>query len=101
MSTETIANVDAVTPPAPIVHSQDIYDLVPGVWIIPDHRIPLVPNARRFKAGHRIRLHLTSDDQDPQAPAIMGFRHATVGTSTINSIRSESRLLLPFLPQRE
>jgi len=63
------------------------------------YRIPLVPNARRFKAGHRIRLHLTSDDQDPKAPAIMGFRHATVGTSTINSIRSGSRLLLPFLPQ--
>jgi hypothetical protein len=63
------------------------------------YRIPLVPNARRFKAGHRIRLHLTSDDQDPTAPAIMGFRHATVGTSTINSIRSQSRLLLPFLPR--
>ena len=63
------------------------------------YRIPLVPNARRFKAGHRIRLHLTSDDQDPEAPAIMGFRHATVGTSTINSIRSGSRLLLPFLPK--
>ncbi len=44
MSTETIANVDAVTPPAPIVHSQDIYELVGGVWVIPDHRIPLVPN---------------------------------------------------------
>jgi hypothetical protein len=27
------------------------------------YRIPLVPNARRFKAGHRIRLYLTSDDQ--------------------------------------
>ena len=63
------------------------------------YRIPLVPNARRFKAGHRIRLHLTSDDQDPKAPAIMGFRHATVGTSTINSIRSESRLHLPVLPK--
>jgi X-Pro dipeptidyl-peptidase-like protein len=63
------------------------------------YRIPLVPNARRFKAGHRIRLHLTSDDQDPKAPAIMGFRHATVGTSTINSIRSQSRLLLPVLPK--
>jgi predicted acyl esterase len=63
------------------------------------YRIPLVPNARRFKAGHRIRLHLTSDDQNPGTPAIMGFRHATVGTSTINSIRSESRLLLPFLPK--
>jgi predicted acyl esterase len=61
------------------------------------YRISLVPDARRFKAGHRIRLHLTSDDQDLKAPA-MGFRHATVGTRTINSIRSESRLLLPVIP---
>ena len=30
-----------------------------------EYRIPLVPNARRFAAGHRIRLVLTSDDQDP------------------------------------
>ena len=48
-----------------------------------EYRIPLVPNARRFAAGHRIRLVLTSDDQDPDTPAIMGFRHASVGTSSL------------------
>jgi predicted acyl esterase len=57
----------------------------------------LLPNARRFHRGHRIRLTLTSDDQNPEAPAIMGFRHAPVGTSTINTVRSSSRLLLPVL----
>ena len=62
-----------------------------------EYRIPLVPNARRFAAGHRIRLVLTSDDQDPAAPAIMNFRHASVGTSSLNTIRSSSRLLLPVL----
>lgn len=61
------------------------------------YRIPLVPNARRFAAGHRIRLVLTSDDQDPDVPAIMNFRHASVGTSSLNTVRSSSRLLLPVL----
>ena len=62
-----------------------------------EYRIPLVPNARRFRAGHRIRLTLTSDDQDPSTPAIMNFRHASVGTSSLNTVRSSSRLLIPVL----
>jgi hypothetical protein len=40
---------------------------------------------------------LTSDDQDPSTPAIMNFRHASVGTSSLNTIRSSSRLLLPVV----
>ncbi|CAN3128688.1 CocE/NonD family hydrolase [Mycobacterium sp. smrl_JER01] len=59
------------------------------------YRIPLVPNARRFTRGHRLRLTLTSDDQDPASPAIMNFRHASVGTSSVNTIWSASRLILP------
>lgn len=62
-----------------------------------EYRIPLVANARRFKAGHRIRLVLASDDQDSATPAIMNFRHASVGTSSHNTIRSSSRLLIPVL----
>ena len=62
------------------------------------YRIPLVPNARRIPAGHRIRLVLTSDDQDPEVPAMMNFRHASVGTTTLNTVRSSSRLLLPVMP---
>ena len=61
------------------------------------YRIPLVPNARRFEAGHQLQLVLTSDDQDPQAPAIMNFRHAAVGTSSLNTVFSSSRLLLPVI----
>jgi len=61
------------------------------------YRIPLVPNARRFKKGHRIQLVLTSDDQDPSVPVIMSFRHAGVGTSSLNTVRSSSRLLIPVL----
>jgi predicted acyl esterase len=62
------------------------------------YRIPLVTNARRFKAGNRIQLVITGDDQNPAAPAIMGFRHASVGTSCLSTIHSSSRLLLPVPP---
>ncbi len=62
-----------------------------------EYRIPLVANARRFAVGDRIRLRLTSDDQNPDVPAIMNFRHASVGTSSLNTVRSSSRLLLPVL----
>jgi uncharacterized protein len=59
--------------------------------------VPIVPNARRFRAGHRIRLLLCSDDQTKGISAIMGFRHAPVGTSSRNTIRSSSRLLVPVI----
>jgi uncharacterized protein len=60
------------------------------------YRIPLVANARRFKAGHCVRLLITSDDQNPDSPAMLGFRHASVGTSCLNTIKSSSRLILPI-----
>ena len=61
------------------------------------YRVPLVANARRFAAGHSVRLVITSDDQDPASPAIMSFRHAAVGTSSLNTILSSSRLMLPVI----
>jgi predicted acyl esterase len=61
------------------------------------YRIPLVANARRFKAGHCLRLFVTSDDQNPDSPAMLGFRHASVGTSCLSMIKSSSRLILPVL----
>ncbi len=60
------------------------------------YRIALSPNARRFKAGHCIRLVLTSDDQDLEAPAMLNFRHASIGSSCLSNIYSTSRLLLPI-----
>jgi uncharacterized protein len=62
-----------------------------------NYRIPLVPNARRFRAGHKLRLHLTSDDQNADRPAPLEFRHASIGTSSFNTIFSSSRLLLPVV----
>jgi predicted acyl esterase len=61
-----------------------------------NYRIPIVANARRFKAGHRVRLLITGDDQDTKMPAMLTFRHASVGTSSLNTIKSSSRLLLPI-----
>jgi uncharacterized protein len=58
-------------------------------------RIPLVPNARRLRIGHKVRLHLTTDDQDRNRPALLEFRHASIGTSSFNTIFSSSRLILP------
>lgn len=63
-----------------------------------EYRVPLVVNAHRFPVGHRVRLVLTSDDQSDDAPAIMGFRHATVGTSSRNTVHSTSRLLMTLRP---
>ncbi|MDH6521969.1 putative acyl esterase [Streptomyces sp. SAI-135] len=71
--------------------------VVPG--LVTTYRIPLVTNARRFATGHRIRLVVTSDDQDRSTPAIMGFRHAPVGTSSRNTVHSSSRLVLSVAGQ--
>jgi predicted acyl esterase len=68
--------------------------VVPGETTV--YRVPLVANARRFDVGHRLRLVLASDDQDEDVPAMMGFRHASVGTSSLNTIHSSSRLLVPI-----
>ena len=85
----------ASRPGAPVLRCRTFEAVPIGETVC--YRIPLVPNARRFKAGHRIRLHLTSDDQDPKMPALMTFRHASVGMSCLNTVSSTSRLLLPIL----
>jgi predicted acyl esterase len=61
------------------------------------YRIPLVPNARCFKAGHRIRLLIASDDQNPDVPGLMDYRHGSIGTNCLSDVLSSSRLLLPVL----
>jgi len=61
------------------------------------YRIPLVPNARRFRAGHKLRLSVTTDDQNADRPALLEFRHASIGASSLNTVFSSSRLLLPVL----
>jgi predicted acyl esterase len=72
------------------------FQAIPIGELVP-YRIPLVANARRFKAGHCVRLFITSDDQTPDSPTMLGFRHASVGTSCLNTIQSSSRLILTVL----
>lgn len=86
---------DASEPGAPVLPCRRATAVPIGEDV--EYRIPLVPNARRFARGHRIEVVLTSDDRDATVPAIMNFRHASVGTSSRNTVRSSSRLLLPVL----
>jgi predicted acyl esterase len=81
-------------PGAPVLPCR-IFDPVP-IGDKVTYRIPLVPNARRFRIGHKLRLYLTTDDQNKDAPALLEFRHASVGTSSLNTVFSSSRLLLPI-----
>jgi uncharacterized protein len=57
-----------------------------------------VPNARRFAAGHRIQLMITSDDQPKDIPVFLGYRHSPAGTTSRNTIHATSWLMLPILP---
>jgi predicted acyl esterase len=82
-------------PGAPVLPCRT-FDAVP-VGKLVQYRIPMAANARRFPAGHRIQLFLTSDDQNPETPALLSFRHASVGTISLNTISSSSRLMLPVL----
>lgn len=86
----------ASRPGAPVLPCREYAPVPAGQPVT--YRIPLVPNARRFAAGHRIRVVVTSDDQDPSVPAIMEFRHAPVGTTARHTVWAASRLLLPVLP---
>ncbi|WP_127498915.1 CocE/NonD family hydrolase [Actinoplanes solisilvae] len=61
------------------------------------YRIPLVPNARRFAHGHRIRLTLSSDDTIAGTRAMMLFTHTPVGLVSTNTVSASSRLLLPIV----
>jgi hypothetical protein len=82
-------------PGAPALPCRTARALVPGEKT--RFRIPIVATARRFPAGHCVRLVITSDDQPAETPAIMGFRHAPVGTSSLNTVHSTSRLILPVM----
>jgi len=61
------------------------------------YRIPIVANARRILAGHRLRLVLASADENEKGLALLGFTHTVVREASVNTIYSTSRLLLPML----
>ena len=62
------------------------------------YRIPVVPNARRLAAGHRLRLVIASADEAGKWPTVLGFTHVVVREASRNTVFSGSRLWLPLLP---
>ena len=58
---------------------------------------PLAPRrSDATRAARAIRsLLLTNDDQDTSTSAIVNFRHAGIGTSSLNTVPPSSRLLIP------
>ncbi len=91
-SLRTVDGAQSV-PGTPVLDCRVSAPVVPGELTV--YRVPLVATARRFDVGHCLRVVVASDDQDTDVPAIMGFRHASVGTSSVNAIHSASRLLVP------
>jgi putative CocE/NonD family hydrolase len=89
----------ASRPGAAVLPCRSPTALPPGEPV--DYRLPLVTTARRFPAGHRIRLIICSDDQPDDIPVIMAFRHAPVGTTSHNTVHSSSRLTLATLPSTD
>jgi putative CocE/NonD family hydrolase len=85
----------ASRPGAPVLPCREAVPVAPGDAIA--YRIPLVPNARRFERGHRLRIVLASDDGANGLPCMMGFHHAPVGDAAVNSVASTSRLVVPGL----
>jgi putative CocE/NonD family hydrolase len=61
------------------------------------YRIPIVANARRLLAGHRLSILLGSSDTADRSLRSLGFTHAPIGDSSLNTIHSTSHLLLPVL----
>jgi hypothetical protein len=64
------------------------------------YRIPVVANARRIAAGHRLRIVIASADETDKTPTILGFTHVVVREASRNTIYSGSRLWLPVMPAR-
>lgn len=61
------------------------------------YRIPIVPNAHRIAPGHRLQLVLANSDDGPDGPTMLGFTHTPIVESSIITVQSSSRLLLPVL----
>jgi hypothetical protein len=85
-------------PGAPRVECHTPRSLPRGEFVT--YRIPMVANARRVEAGHRLRLVIASADETHKEPTVLGFTHVVVREASLNTIASTSRLWLPLLPAR-
>jgi putative CocE/NonD family hydrolase len=85
----------ASTPGAPAIECVTPVALPPGETV--SYRISIVPNARYLDEGHVLRLTVSSDDEAKDVPTALGFTHTPVAQSSLNTIHSSSRLLLPIV----
>ena len=90
-------NQEKSVPGAPVLDCREPIALPVGERVF--YQIPVVPNARRIAAGHRLRLVLASADEPGRSPTVLGMTHTSIGEASVNTIYSTSRLLLPVLPQ--
>jgi uncharacterized protein len=77
---------EASTPGRPVLPLRRPVPVTPGEPV--EYRIPLVATARRFAAGHRLRLTLTSNDTLPDSTPMLGFSHALVGPAAVNTVHA-------------
>ncbi|MFJ7590553.1 hypothetical protein ACIQZO_24830 [Streptomyces sp. NPDC097617] len=66
--------------------------------------ILLCPNARHIPVGHRLRLTIGGpggpggpDGSTPGVPSPLRMHHVSVGATSMSTVHSTSRLLLPLL----
>lgn len=88
-------NEERSKPGAPVLDCREPVSIPIGGRVV--YRIPIVANARRIAAGHRLRLVLGSADENDQKLAMFGFTHTAVHEASMNTIHSASRLLVPML----
>ena len=82
-------------PGMPVLDSRKPIAIPVGQRVV--YRMPLVANARRIAANHRLRLVLGSEDEKNKELAMLGFTHTTVREASLNTVYGTSRLLLPVL----
>lgn len=82
-------------PGAPVLNCREPVAIPAGKRSM--YRMPLVPNARRIAAQHRLRLVIASADENKKGLAMLGFTHTTVREASVNTVYSGSRLFLPVL----
>ncbi|MCU1482922.1 MAG: peptidase [Subtercola sp.] len=88
-------NEAASTPGAPAIECITPTAITPGELV--RYRISIVPNARHLEPGHTLRLTISSEDEAKDIPTALGFTHTPAAQSSLNTIHSSSRLMLPIV----
>lgn len=86
-------NEEKSEPGRPVLECREPIAVPPGQRV--GYRIPIVTNARQIAA--KLRLALASADETHKELAMLGFTHTVVRESSVNTIYSALRLLLPIL----